>query len=65
MSLAETDDEYPVFINDTNYDSDTSFIYFASNDDPEGYTDYESDTTPTLYDTNFAALTQYSKIIIL
>ena len=48
----ETDDEYPVFTDDANYNSDNSFTYFGANDDPGGYMDYELGTKCSLYDTN-------------
>ena len=48
----ETDDKYQAFIDIMNHDSDISVIYFGTNDGPEGYTEYESHTTCSSYDTS-------------
>ena len=49
---SDTEDEYPVFIDDTKNNSDTPFIYCDANNDPESYTKYESDTRCSSYDTS-------------
>ena len=41
----ETDSEYPVFTDNTNYNPDMSFICFGRNDHQESYMDYKSDNT--------------------
>ena len=56
----DTDDEYSVFIDGTILNSDTPFIYRGANDDPESYSNCESDTTCSPYDTSFMGLPQHN-----